>query len=1329
MAESLKPTNPESSQTRKPAPNGIAPVSGGPSRPGDGSYLLEQTTRAENGRRQGQRGRAPRNGRQGERKKQGNGRETQQGTAEGSSASNSRGASKAPSRRNSFSRTQGKKGKKPAESFVDSSFAVSAQNSPNVEQGWTEAIDRSTETPGPNGDGVSDSAPPKLQIDYSLNPWEDAGSSTNGPSQIPSRERREVNTRTAGPQSRGQNGRYPQRHNPQHPHPTGYHGMQYSVPSFAYDPHADGEGATNGQQPHVHSRGCDHSGPSNSSKGNMRPAGARNGFSEEVVELRSPQPFFPNAAVNNTVRPSPALMRSLNSVRVPQLREAAPLDAAALSFVPGTALLATNLDEHPSSPQTAQREEAKATGKKGKKGKKPNQGVDTTQQGPAVATGRRAAFEQSTKLTSMNHKGGKTMKPGQKEDPGQGVVRAEQQAKKSAGQESDDLVTRLTKGLKNRPFVECPICFNSITPSQQTWCCLPPDRPPEPSSSATLHVNPITGSTATSTHYSACYTPFHMECIRDWANRSLGEEDEKIRSGLKEPGEAQWRCPGCQKRRTDPPGQYKCFCGRLSHPPTSTIAPHSCGDSCGRKRTKCGHGCPLPCHPGPCPPCNVALIVPCPSHNIPMTVKCSSATSNNAALSPVCDDICDRQLNCGHRDHACQELCHYGPCAPCMEMESVTCYCGEEEKQVECGWGRNNVKICAKILEDGIETTWEGRFDCGKSCERYYDCGKHKCQKTCHPHPVAALVCPHSPEIITHCPCGATPLSSLPGFPRPDCLAPVPTCKKRCPQSRPCGHPCPKNCHTGECPPCHEEVMRTCRCGQSQLVVPCDILRERMANGTGEVTCERVCKALRNCGRHECGRLCCPLWEQVKSQKKKRNDDNDIYTNDDLHQCHLTCGKMLSCGRHTCPKPDHKGPCGRCLQASYDELICHCGRTIIYPPVACGTQIHCPFPCTRPSPECGHPKIAHQCHENEDCPPCPYLTEKSCACGKEQHVKNIRCSQDRVSCGQACGELLSCGFHRCQKLCHKPGECDSCAQMCGKPKSICKHSCTAACHAPKRCPENEPCQAIVTQTCSCGNLLSRTSCGASTLKPKSREAEQLKCNSECAVRQRNARLADALGIKQPGEKNTEVYEDELKNFALGNHKFVKMVESTFEEFFKGPRQSMVLPHMPESKRTIVMSLADHYRLTRELIDQEPNRSVQIRRRIDTRIPKPLLSAAVNPSQAGQTRLVTTSASPWGRTTAGSSGTAASIVAGSGSGSGSSRLSTTVTPVAGGSGLNSTVPSRTSTPVIPAPFVPSIPAFVSAKRSEAKKREEGGEGEKKPVGQVDDDDDWDKDDVE
>ncbi|ORX35861.1 hypothetical protein BD324DRAFT_602357 [Kockovaella imperatae] len=796
---------------------------------------------------------------------------------------------------------------------------------------------------------------------------------------------------------------------------------------------------------------------------------------------------------------------------------------------------------------------------------------------------RRAAFDKQTKLTTESDVDTASDPPN---------LRKSRRAKQD---EKDDWISKLTRGLKSKPFIECPICFNAITPSQPIWACAPPDRPPEPSDD-----NP--------NHYTACYTPFHLNCIRDWANRSLTEEKERLIAFGKEDEEVSWRCPGCQKRRTERVGGYRCFCGRLSSPPTISSAPHSCGELCSRPRPGCSHACPLPCHPGPCPPCQVALIVPCPSHNTPLTVKCALATSNNAALSPFCDETCGRDRNCGNRDHACEQLCHHGPCSPCAERETVTCYCGKDTKEVACGWQRKDDKQCAAV-EDGVEKHWAGRFSCKRPCDGFYDCNIHACPEPCHPHPLHPLVCPMSPAVVTTCPCGSTPLSQLDAPPRPDCMAPVPTCKNQCPRSRPCGHPCPKQCHAGDCPPCHEQVVRPCRCGESMLVVPCDELRDKVALGE-DITCERVCKALRNCGRHQCARVCCPLSWQAK-KKKRPVDEAFLVEEDDLHECPLVCGKLLSCGLHTCTKKDHKGSCGRCLEASYDELICHCGRTVIYPPVACGTTISCPYPCARDPPACGHPRTAHPCHEQPICPPCPFLTTKPCACGKDPAVKNIRCSQEKVSCGQPCGELLECGYHRCDKKCHRPGECDPCTQVCNKPKKICRHPCTAACHAPAKCPETDSCLAIVTQSCSCGHLRTRTSCGASTSNPSSREAVSLKCNSECAVRQRNARLADALGI-QPKEKPAEEWAPELKSFAIANHSFVKMVETTFSDFFKSSRQTMILPHMPLSKRTFVMSLADVYRLGRELIDQEPVRSVQIRRRVDTRIPSPLLSAAATP---------------------------------------------------------------------------------------------------------------------
>lgn len=114
-------------------------------------------------------------------------------------------------------------------------------------------------------------------------------------------------------------------------------------------------------------------------------------------------------------------------------------------------------------------------------------------------------------------------------------------------------------------------------------------------------------------------------------------------------------------------------------------------------------------------------------------------------------------------------------------------------------------------------------------------------------------------------------------------------------------------------------------------------------------------------------------------------------------------------------------------------MICHCGHTVLEPPVPCGTQVQCSYPCARPDPPCGHPKAPHLCHEDPTpCPPCVYLTEKLCACGKTM-VGNIRCSSEKVSCGKPCGRPLGCGFHRCEQLCHG-GACSGCTTICGKPR-------------------------------------------------------------------------------------------------------------------------------------------------------------------------------------------------------------------------------------------------------------------------------------------------------
>lgn len=152
------------------------------------------------------------------------------------------------------------------------------------------------------------------------------------------------------------------------------------------------------------------------------------------------------------------------------------------------------------------------------------------------------------------------------------------------------------------------------------------------------------------------------------------------------------------------------------------------------------------CHPGPCPPCQVALVLPCPSHQNPLTIKCSFSALNSASessLSPVCDLICGRVKRCGKEGHVCQLPCHYGDCGECDDREVVRCYCGLEEKDVNCGWNVTDEKLCARTIphetaegaagglsgleKDATVERWKGRFNCGKPCERLYDCGQHGC--------------------------------------------------------------------------------------------------------------------------------------------------------------------------------------------------------------------------------------------------------------------------------------------------------------------------------------------------------------------------------------------------------------------------------------------------------------------------------------------------------------------------------------------------------------------------------------------------------------------------
>ena len=222
---------------------------------------------------------------------------------------------------------------------------------------------------------------------------------------------------------------------------------------------------------------------------------------------------------------------------------------------------------------------------------------------------------------------------------------------------------------------------------------------------------------------------------------------------------------------------------------------------------------------------------------------------------------------------------------------------------------------------------------------RPFDCGKHKCEKPCHPPSSKPATCPRSPSKITHCPCGKCSIAptkiaekSQYTFPaRLDCSDPIPTCTSVCSKPHPaCGHPCMSKCHNGPCPPCSVQITRPCRCGTTTRSLACHMVHSSSDVGgeEKEILCEKPCQVLRACGRHQCRRLCCPLASLAvapgrKGKKRAGMSEEGVGIGEEqggLHECDLVCGKTLSCGNHKCEERDHKGICPPCLRSSFEEV-------------------------------------------------------------------------------------------------------------------------------------------------------------------------------------------------------------------------------------------------------------------------------------------------------------------------------------------------------------------------------------------------------------------------
>jgi len=193
---------------------------------------------------------------------------------------------------------------------------------------------------------------------------------------------------------------------------------------------------------------------------------------------------------------------------------------------------------------------------------------------------------------------------------------------------------------------------------------------------------------------------------------------------------------------------------------------------------------------------------------------------------------------------------------------------------------------------------YEGHL-CTLLCDKILPCGRHTCDSLCH-----TGRCPPCSVTLREgisCACGAW---FHPGPIR--CGSVQPDCRLPCSKPRPCGHPCPKKCHFGDCPPCTVLVTKWCAGRHKKMsCVRCTV----------NPRCDQKCGRLRVCGIHTCKKTC---------HAGPCDDENsESYKNG---SCGQECGLEMECG-HRCPEmchPNRECKPEECKKRVY--ITCPCGK-------------------------------------------------------------------------------------------------------------------------------------------------------------------------------------------------------------------------------------------------------------------------------------------------------------------------------------------------------------------------------------------------------------------
>jgi NF-X1-type zinc finger protein NFXL1 len=288
--------------------------------------------------------------------------------------------------------------------------------------------------------------------------------------------------------------------------------------------------------------------------------------------------------------------------------------------------------------------------------------------------------------------------------------------------------------------------------------------------------------------------------------------------------------------------------------------------------------------------------------------------------------------------------------------------------------------------------------------------------------PAAAGPCPPCPRgVSTSCHCGAVVTDKRCGHHEFSCGG-------TCGALLACGHTCPAACHDGDCPPCGLVSEVSCRCGAQAEQLPCSqkgvyqVRKVPPGSGPGCLALEsgswgiilslvHLLQCIWRISSWMCTVSCTPLAPALDSLPL---------------QCTRVCGKLLDCGRHRCSEVCHSGPCGGCELAG--PKACPCGKQQL-PRAACDVVVP---PCGETCGKllsCG----VHTCHERCHTGPCTTVCreqgEKSCECGKT--TRSVQC-QETFRCERRCANMRSCGRHPCRRRCCDGVNCPPCDEACNR---------------------------------------------------------------------------------------------------------------------------------------------------------------------------------------------------------------------------------------------------------------------------------------------------------